>query len=106
MAFIPLDGLKQSSTRTGIKKSLRSETEKGYIYTRSQMLPKQKFTLSYLLTTTDCNTLETFFYNNVGKIFNLVFDGVTYSVIFISDEFAIKKVSFDMREVSLDCREV
>jgi len=33
MAFIPLTGLSQSSTRTGIKKSLRSETEKGYIYT-------------------------------------------------------------------------
>ena len=106
MAFIPLTGLSQSSTRTGIKKSLRSETEKGYIYTRSQMLPKQKFTLSYLLITTDCNTLETFFYNNVGKIFNLVFDGVTYNCIFISDEFAPKKVSLNMREVSLDCREV
>ena len=106
MAFIPLTGLSQSSTRTGIKKSLRSETEKGYIYTRSQMLPEQKFTLSYLLTTTDCNTLETFFYNNVGKIFNLVFDGVTYNCIFISDEFAPKKVSLNMREVSLDCREV
>lgn len=106
MSFIPLVGLSQTSTRTGVKQSLRSQTEKGYIYTRSQMLPKQKFTLSYLLTTTDCNTLETFFYNNVGTIFNLVFDGVTYNCIFISDEFAIKKVSFDMREVSLDCREV
>ena len=106
MAFIPLTGLSQSSTRTGIKKSLRSETEKGYIYTRSQMLPKQKFTLSYLLTTTDCNTLETFFYNNVGTIFNLVFDGITYKCVFISDEFAIKKVSLNMREVSLDCREI
>ena len=106
MSFIPLVGLSQTSTRTGIKQSLRSQTEKGYIYTRSQMLPKQKFTLSYLLTTTDCNTLETFFYNNVGTIFNLVFDGVTYSVIFISDEFAPKKVSLNMREVSLDCREV
>lgn len=106
MAFIPLTGLSQSSTRTGVKQSLRSQTEKGYIYTRSQMLPKQKFTLNYLLTSTDCATLETFFYNNVGTIFNLVFDGVTYNCIFISDEFAIKKVSFDMREVSLDCREV
>ena len=106
MSFIPLVGLSQTSTRTGVKQSLRSQTEKGYIYTRSQMLPKQKFTLNYLLTSTDCATLETFFYNNVGKIFNLVFDGVTYNCIFISDEFAIKKVSFDMREVSLDCREV
>ena len=106
MSFIPLVGLSQTSTRTGIKKSLRSQTEKGYIYTRSQMLPKQKFTLNYLLTSTDCATLETFFYNNVGRIFNLVFDGVTYSAIFISDEFAIKKVSLNMREVSLDCREV
>ena len=106
MSFIPLVGLSQTSTRTGVKQSLRSQTEKGYIYTRSQMLPKQKFTLNYLLTSTDCATLETFFYNNVGTIFNLVFDGVTYSVIFISDEFAIKKVSFDMREVSLDCREI
>ena len=106
MAFIPLTGLSQTSTRTGIKQSLRSQTEKGYIYTRSQMLQKQKFTLNYLLTSTDCVILETFFYNNVGTIFNLVFDGTTYNVIFISDEFAIKKVSFDMREVSLDCREV
>ena len=106
MAFIPLTGLSQSSTRTGVKQSLRSQTEKGYIYTRSQMLPKQKFTLNYLLTSTDCATLETFFYSNVGTIFNLVFDGVTYSVIFISDEFAPKKVSLNMREVSLDCREV
>ena len=106
MSFIPLIGLSQTSTRTGIKQSLRSQTEKGYIYARSQMIQKQKFTLNFLLTTAQCNTLETFFYNNVGTIFNLVFDGVTYNVIFISDEFAIKKVSFDMREVSLDCREV
>ena len=106
MAFIPLAGLSQTSTRTGIKKSLRSQTEVGYLFTRSQMLPKQKFTLNYLLTSTDCATLETFFYSNVGKIFNLVFDGVTYNVLFISDEFAIKKVSLNMREVSLDCREV
>lgn len=106
MSFIPSVGLSQTSTRTGVKQSLRSQTEKGYIYTRSQMLPKQKFTLNYLLTSTDCATLETFFYNNVGTIFNLVFDSVTYNVIFISDEFAIKKVSLNMREVSLDCREV
>lgn len=106
MAFIPLTGLQQSSMRTGIKKSLRSDTEIGYIYTRSQMLPKQKFTLNYLLTSTDCATLETFFYNNVGTIFNLVFDGITYKCVFISDEFAIKKISFNMREISLDCREV
>lgn len=106
MAFIPLDGLQQSSTRTGIKKSLRSETEKGYIYTRSQMLPKQKFTLNFLLTTAQCNTLETFFYNNVGSSFSLVYDSVTYQVIFLSDEFAIKKVSYDVREVSLECREI
>ena len=106
MAFIPLDGLKQNSTRTGVKKSLRSETEKGYIYTRSQMLPKQKFTLNFLLTTAQCNTLETFFYNNVGSSFSLVYDSVTYTVIFLSDEFAIKKVSLGMREVSLDCREI
>lgn len=106
MSFIPLVGLSQTSTRTGVKQSLRSQTEKGYICTRSQMLPKQKFTLNYLLTSTDCATLETFFYNNVGTIFNLVFDGVTYSVIFVSDEFAIKKISFNMREISLDCREV
>ena len=106
MAFIPLDGLQQSSTRTGIKKSLRSETEQGYIYTRSQMLPKQKFTLNFLLTTAQCNILETFFYNNVGSSFSLVYDSVTYTVIFLSDEFAIKKVSYDVREVSLECREV
>jgi hypothetical protein len=106
MSFIPLVGLSQTSTRTGVKQSLRSQTEIGYIYTRSQMLPKQKFTLNYLLTSTDCATLETFFYNNVGTIFNLVFDGVTYSVIFISDEFAPRKVSLNMREVSLDCREI
>lgn len=106
MAFIPLDGLSQTSTRTGVKKSLRSETEKGYIYTRSQMLPRQKFTLNFLLTTTQCNTLETFFYNNVGSSFGLVYDSVTYTVIFLSDEFAIKKLSYDVREVSLECREV
>jgi hypothetical protein len=90
MAFIPLDGLKQSSTRTGIKKSLRSETEKGYIYSRSQMLPKQKFSLDFLLTTAQSNTLEAFFYANTGSNFNLVYDGVTYTVIFISNEI-IKK---------------
>lgn len=106
MSFIPLDGLKQSSIRTGIKQSLRSQTEKGYIYTRSQMLPKQKFTLNFLLTTAQCNTLEAFFYNNVGSIFSLIYDSVTYTVIFLSDEFAIKKVSYDMREVSLECREI
>ena len=106
MNFIPVVGLQQSSQRTGIKKSLRSETEKGYIYTRSQMLPKQKFTLNFLLMADQCNTLETFFYNNVGSSFSLIYDSITYTVIFLSDEFAIKKVSYDVREVSLECREV
>lgn len=106
MSFIPLTGLQQTSTRTGIKKSLRSQTEKGYIYTRGQMLPKQKFSLNFIFGVSDCNTLETFFYNNVGTIFNLVYDGVTYNVIFISDEFAIKKASLNVREVTLDLREV
>lgn len=106
MAYIPLTGLQQSSTRTGMKKSLRSQTEIGYVYTRSQMIPKQKFTLNFIFNTSECDTLETFFYNNVGTIFNLIYDGVTYNVIFISDEFSIRKSAYDVREVSLELREV
>jgi len=106
LSFIPIVGLQQSSTRTGVKKSLRSESELGYIFTRTQMLTKQKFTLNYLLSTSDCDTLEAFFYVNKGNSFNLVYDSVTYTVIFITDEFAIRKPSKDYREVSLDLREL
>lgn len=106
MAFIPTTGLQQSSTRTGIKKSLRSDTDLGYIFTRSQMLPKQKFNLNFILTNADCNTLETFFYANKGNSFSLVYDGVTYTVIFTSDEFQIKKLSLDLREINLELREI
>lgn len=106
MSFLPIVGLQQSSTRTGVKKSLRSESELGYIFTRTSMLQKQKFSLNFLFSTSDCNTLETFFYSNKGNNFNLVYDSVTYTCIFISDGFAIKKVSKDYREVTLDLREL
>lgn len=106
MAFYPTAGLQQTSTRTGIKKSLRTETEIGYVFSRSQMLPKQKFTLEHIFTNSECNTLETFFYANQGSIFNLIYDSVNYDVIFVSDEFSIKKLSYDTRQVSLELREV
>lgn len=106
MAFYPVAGLQQDSTREGLFKSLKSETEKGYIQTRVQMIPKQLFSLHHKFTYSESNTLEQFFYNNNGTIFNLIYKGITYNVVFISESYKAQPLSRDYCEVTMNLREV
>lgn len=106
MAIYPTVGLQQNSTREGLKKALRSETEKSYIFTRTQMLKKQLFSLHHILTISQSETLEQFFYDNQGTIFTLSYDGVSYNCIFVSDSYAPKKLSLGYIEVTMNVREV
>lgn len=106
MAIYPTTGLQQDSTREGVKKALRSETELAYVFTRTQMLKKQLFSLHHILTTAQSATLEQFFYDNQGTIFTLNYDGVSYNCIFVSDSYAPKKLSLGYIEVTMNVREV
>lgn len=106
MAIYPTNGLQQDSTREGQKKALRSETELAYVYTRTQQLTKQIFSLHHIFTASQSNTLEQFFYTNQGTIFTLTYDGASYNCIFISDSYAPKKLSYDYVEVTMNLREV
>jgi len=104
--FYPTAGLQQDSTREVLFKSLKSETEKGYIQTRVQMLPKQLFSLHHKFTNSESNILEQFFYNNNGTIFNLTFKGITYNVVFISESYKPQPLSNNYVEVTMNLREV
>lgn len=106
MAIYPTDGLQQDSTREGQKKALRSQTEKGYVFSRSQQIPKQLFSLHHIFTKTQSNTLEQFFYNNQGTVVTLSYDGVNYNCIFVSDSYGPKRISLNHCEVTMNLREV
>lgn len=107
MANIPLTGLQQSSKKIAVLQGLRSQTENGYTFSRAKTTKvKYKFSLDYIVSKNDFNTLETFFITNQGSSFNIVWDSVTYTVVFTIDELQYEVLAKDLRRCNITLVEV
>lgn len=107
MSYIPLAGLQQSSKKIAVKQALRSQTEGGYTFSRAKSTKvKYKFSLDFIVTKTEFNTLEAFFIANNGKNFSILFDSITYTVTFTIDELDYEVLAKDLRRLSISLTEV
>lgn len=72
-----------------VKGQLKGETDAGYVITSARgTVIKQKFQVSYLLTSTERVTLQTFFNTNLGGVFNWIhpLTSTTHSMFFLDGE--------------------
>ncbi len=101
------NGLQQKT----VKAQYKGQSAAGYMMTRAKAtLSKKEFTVKYnKLTTTERDTLQTFFDANLGLEFNWTHPetgGATYAVIFMDDELVFNwkspyywTLEFKIREV-------
>lgn len=82
----------QGTVKTTLKPALRGEFENNYGFTRpTSSRARYKFELNYeVITKTEYDTLEQFFKDNQGVLFNFYYelDNTTYVCMFVNDEIA------------------